>query len=462
MLRLSSALTLVQRRRTQIRLAQRAYRQRKETTISQLRERVNELEDAVETMKDIFLRVQSTSLDCVNKPYAIDRQRQEFLNDEIQRMRKQFLSVAQRSLKPKATGSDGESREGEDERERPDDAPTPLRRRRRSGDDDGTGGSGYSNSSPTHSQTWGCITGSSSTSQGSTTSTNDYGSQHSSQNYTLNSLPAQLNFPEKADFRYYLHTYTFSRRLHKRCLETIYRLLTAPLSDAAVQAELQRIFVYTWVYRTREQVLEGVKNVLTRYNLHGTHEAMCKAMSNTSYAYIDCDPACPPETAAAQCRYYGPDDVQNHLVKLGAITRPALRSVPEGTEDRELSPVLSVSEREDGSGRMSTLSSPLMYGRYYSPDSGIDDVDSWKPQKPRQPQTVMKVVQGISKGVDEDVLFQGEHSGIQSERHDLTGRQSYYGEGCASASSRGGPGRMWTRVCRLRRTQRTGIRSRGI
>ena len=46
---------LVQRRRTQIRLAQRAYRQRKETTISALNRRVTSLESTIEAMHKSFL-----------------------------------------------------------------------------------------------------------------------------------------------------------------------------------------------------------------------------------------------------------------------------------------------------------------------------------------------------------------------------------------------------------------------
>lgn len=48
-------LTLQQRRRTQIRLAQRAYRQRKETTISALNRKVAALESTIEKMHDSFL-----------------------------------------------------------------------------------------------------------------------------------------------------------------------------------------------------------------------------------------------------------------------------------------------------------------------------------------------------------------------------------------------------------------------
>lgn len=52
---LPSKLTLQQRRRTQIRLAQRAYRQRKETTISALNKKVALLESTIEKMHDSFL-----------------------------------------------------------------------------------------------------------------------------------------------------------------------------------------------------------------------------------------------------------------------------------------------------------------------------------------------------------------------------------------------------------------------
>lgn len=50
-----SKLILQQRRRTQIRLAQRAYRQRKETTISALNKKVAALQSTIEKMHDSFL-----------------------------------------------------------------------------------------------------------------------------------------------------------------------------------------------------------------------------------------------------------------------------------------------------------------------------------------------------------------------------------------------------------------------
>jgi hypothetical protein len=45
----------MQRRRTQIRMAQRAYRQRKESTLDELRKRVSDLSKTIEVMNKTFL-----------------------------------------------------------------------------------------------------------------------------------------------------------------------------------------------------------------------------------------------------------------------------------------------------------------------------------------------------------------------------------------------------------------------
>ena len=55
--------TAAERRRTQIRLAQRAYRQRKETTISALKKQVSELQDIIGDMNKSFLRFNDMVLD---------------------------------------------------------------------------------------------------------------------------------------------------------------------------------------------------------------------------------------------------------------------------------------------------------------------------------------------------------------------------------------------------------------
>ncbi|KAH0559870.1 hypothetical protein GP486_003618, partial [Trichoglossum hirsutum] len=54
--------TAADRRRTQIRLAQRAYRLRKETTISTLKERLSELQSAIEDMSKSFLKFNDNAM----------------------------------------------------------------------------------------------------------------------------------------------------------------------------------------------------------------------------------------------------------------------------------------------------------------------------------------------------------------------------------------------------------------
>ena len=54
--------TAADRRRTQIRLAQRAYRNRKETTISALKKRVGELERTIEKMNKSFLKFHDNAI----------------------------------------------------------------------------------------------------------------------------------------------------------------------------------------------------------------------------------------------------------------------------------------------------------------------------------------------------------------------------------------------------------------
>ena len=52
-----------QRRRTQIRMAQRAYRQRKESTLDELRKRVSDLTNTIELMNKSFLDFQQPRSD---------------------------------------------------------------------------------------------------------------------------------------------------------------------------------------------------------------------------------------------------------------------------------------------------------------------------------------------------------------------------------------------------------------
>ena len=77
--------TAADRRRTQIRLAQRAYRHRKETTISALKQRVNELQSTIEQMNKTFISLHDNIIDAgvtnnhVNIARQLQKATQEFI-----------------------------------------------------------------------------------------------------------------------------------------------------------------------------------------------------------------------------------------------------------------------------------------------------------------------------------------------------------------------------------------------
>ncbi|KAI9689881.1 MAG: hypothetical protein M1822_009763 [Bathelium mastoideum] len=77
--------TAAERRRTQIRLAQRAYRQRKETTISALKSQVSELQETINEMKDSFLRFNDTVMHVGVPPEVVQ---------ELKSVTQQFISYA--------------------------------------------------------------------------------------------------------------------------------------------------------------------------------------------------------------------------------------------------------------------------------------------------------------------------------------------------------------------------------
>jgi hypothetical protein len=70
--------TAADRRRTQIRLAQRAYRHRKETTISALKQKVTDLQTTIEQMNKTFLTLHDNMVDAgiLNSHYSLGRQLQ--------------------------------------------------------------------------------------------------------------------------------------------------------------------------------------------------------------------------------------------------------------------------------------------------------------------------------------------------------------------------------------------------
>lgn len=358
------------------------------------------LEGSVDTLKDLFLQLQAASLKCVDETY--DAGHIKALKEEIHQLSHRYLYVTRQALGPTGPASEGDSPNEEEVLTPQDRSNNSSGRRRRSGGSNGDASNGHHNTESSRALAWGIGTTQRSSIQSSMQSRTSNCSARQQSTYSLTVDPP-LSPPSyrSSDFRYRLQTYTFSRQLHKQSLERVYELLTIPLDNSAVQAEISRIFVYTFCYRTRDQILSSIKNVLARYDAQGTHESMCKAMSTESYAYAF-DPSCPEQTAQQQRKYFGPDDVQNHLIKMGAITKPEFRNVPEGHDGG--SPVSTYSELDDGASTLANSHSPT-YERYDSADSGIDDGDMFTPTRSARHQTVVRVVQGTHKGIDTEVLF---------------------------------------------------------
>ena len=136
-------LTRAQRRRTQIRLAQRAYRLRKETTISSLRTRVAELETAIDGMQSTFMELRASTQGLIK---ADEHEMAKALNALTDR----FLALASAAHRSEAGESLGEEDHGDDRSRRdPDERP-------KSRDDGGpTSGGGAGNPSGQVQTTWG-------------------------------------------------------------------------------------------------------------------------------------------------------------------------------------------------------------------------------------------------------------------------------------------------------------------
>lgn len=356
----------------------------------------------VDTLNELFLQLQTTAVQCIssNKPFNLDQQ--NFLNDEIKRIGEQAFSVARQALGlGGGADTEGESpADGDDEdvhsQERPPSS-NATKRRRRSGDSDGDGTSGYQKreSSATVSP-WGGYTvtnGSSSSTRGPQDTQTTYTGGRSRDSYSLPNF--QLN-PDQSSksylLDYTLQSHTFSHRLHKLALDQVFGLLSAPVNDAAAQTTLSRTVKLG--NQSREQLIESVNGLLAQYYT-------TDARSKTAHMYtFNADR--PMDTGDSRHKYLGPEEVQEYLMKLGAITGPE----PQVQENYIVgSPTSTLSDLDDTMCFADSRSPG--YDIVDSVDSGIDDAEIFCPSRPKEPQSGVKFLQGIRKDLDEGVLMKG-------------------------------------------------------
>ncbi|KAL2003393.1 hypothetical protein VTN02DRAFT_4039 [Thermoascus thermophilus] len=270
--------TAAERRRTQIRLAQRAYRLRKETTISALNQRVTELEQTIKEMNKTFLAFN----DQVMESGLLAAQPE--LAQQLQCTTERFLSLANQAVP--SLDCESSTRDRKELEEGP-----PLVEGKKL----------YTNTQAsqhaTNAHPLGYVFTYDDTNRSETNWAPDMWSgvlvEHqiggSAQGPDLMTLDAShvsgVFSPEtrRADFQgqpnieQLLHprtpfTYssqetTFARRLHLTCLERGYRLLTSPLSDPE---EVFRVFRFAFCVSNRKHMIPRFQKLLKR----GADEAL--------------------------------------------------------------------------------------------------------------------------------------------------------------------------------------------
>ena len=269
----------VQRRRTQIRMAQRAYRHRKETTISSLEKRVQDLKAANEEMSNIFIGLYD---------FAVGKG----LLDREPEFGRQLQSTTERFLALAKTAEDHEDNHGEDGEKH---------------DDDGESGGGKTKgrrASPKKPQevtppvsepanAWGGYTLSKDNSSAEEIdmgyqSDQHYGTRDDLQiitrptednasfpfdlmdlqqyrvevpqieDYSQNFFPqAQLPLPSTHAY----HEFSFARRIHRGAIERAFKLIT---STDPSNERFQRVFGFCLLYESKEVIEARLKRLLTR------------------------------------------------------------------------------------------------------------------------------------------------------------------------------------------------------
>ncbi|PWW76462.1 hypothetical protein C7212DRAFT_363300 [Tuber magnatum] len=287
------------RRRTQIRLAQRAYRLRKETTISSLRSRVTELENAIDGMQSTFLELHESAMKCLSK--SNDAQNLGY-GTNLKELTERFLSLAKGAL-GSSEGADSHDDEGEGENNGEGGSGARSKRRRSRDEDGGPASGGMQTNGPNGVASYGGYevsytrqnnsrdsfnnnNGSQSRNNGDGRSDATTGHMDSSPtsnpysdaclssspesgyaNYVQpnnNPLQAATQFRQEGPliyegFSYSFHETSLSRRLHRAALEHAHFMLTSPNANPQ---EVARMFAYTFCYLSKADVIRVVNRLL--------------------------------------------------------------------------------------------------------------------------------------------------------------------------------------------------------
>jgi hypothetical protein len=271
--------TAADRRRTQIRLAQRAYRHRKETTISALKKRVSELERTIEKMNKSFLEFHDNAIDSglvLSKPS---------LAQQLKATTAEFVSLA----KLASIDSDHEEEAANiaelERSNKTESSPSKLDYQNFGQSQDPTGdqytlGFGFTFDGndgsdadveelpqyiPTDASTSGALIETDDPLK-EWSFLNDYqqlNAEVHAPTFDFENLLPPIQKPLKASvpYTYSFQETTFARRLHRLCLERAFRVLTNPDIDPEY---IKRAFRFTFTFSNRRRMLARFQELLKR------------------------------------------------------------------------------------------------------------------------------------------------------------------------------------------------------
>lgn len=259
---------------------------RKETTITSLRTRVEELEKTIDKMQNLFYELHDAAMNPELNGQDTYRESISQLADRFQTLQ----AATAGAFVSEEAGDSHHEEEGEQQnqhkRERiPSSRNIPTLAKRRSHDsDDGSGpndaskGIGFGMANFTMQLT---------TSRGKTTSR--FGSNYSSgsgsgsysgkssvvstyQNARSGDYPssqtttttttvseATKSLQLRDDFSFSLRDASFSKRLHRAALEHAFGLLTSPAVD---QTATDRVFAYSFCYKSKDDIIKSIATIL--------------------------------------------------------------------------------------------------------------------------------------------------------------------------------------------------------
>jgi hypothetical protein len=271
--------TAADRRRTQIRLAQRAYRHRKETTISALKKRVGELERTIEKMNKTFLEFHDNAIDSglvLSKPS---------LAQQLKATTAEFVSLA----KLASIDSDHEEEAANiaelERSNKTESSPNKLDYQNFGQSEDPAGdqytlGFGFTfngnDGSDAEVEELPQYIPTDTSISGALIETNDSLKEWSFLNnyqqlnaevhiptFNFENLLPPIQKPLKASvpYTYSFQETTFARRLHRLCLERAFRVLTNPDIDPEF---IKRAFRFTFTFSNRRRMLARFQELLKR------------------------------------------------------------------------------------------------------------------------------------------------------------------------------------------------------